>query len=185
MNIQRCGSYTQMSAFCQDSLLLAKLNFALAMVMFLKPFLSDYQLGKPLIFFLKKDLKSIVRQLFTSFVKCTVLTASAGLISILKIDLADPNNQVSAEKVDIGDAAVQRIKAAKDGVKDPVIDNTMAAYMQQEFGGASSDSNEENFAGDPEELHSDHGSDVSSKKRTSGKLQLLLLLVIKLSATVS
>ncbi|XP_075737762.1 uncharacterized protein LOC119175608 isoform X4 [Rhipicephalus microplus] len=54
-----------------------------------------------------------------------------------------------------------------DGVKDPVIDNTMAAYMQQEFGGASSDSNEENFAGDPEELHSDHGSDVSSKKRTS------------------
>ncbi|KAL1419005.1 hypothetical protein MTO96_025508 [Rhipicephalus appendiculatus] len=61
-----------------------------------------------------------------------------------------------------------------DGTKDPVIDNTMATYMQQEFGDTLSDSTEEHLAGDTEELHSDHGSDdeVSSKKRkTSAVLE--------------
>lgn len=54
-----------------------------------------------------------------------------------------------------------------DGTKEPVIDNTMATYMQQEFGDTSSDSTDDNFAGDVEELHSDDGSDdeVSSKRK--------------------
>uniref|UniRef100_A0A224Z3P5 WASH complex subunit FAM21 n=1 Tax=Rhipicephalus zambeziensis TaxID=60191 RepID=A0A224Z3P5_9ACAR len=61
-----------------------------------------------------------------------------------------------------------------DGTKDPVIDNTMATYMQQEFGDTLSDSTEKHLAGDTEELHSDHSSDdeVSSKKRkTSAVLE--------------
>lgn len=117
VEIPRCGSCTQISAFCQDPLLLAKLKFALAIAMILKPFLTEYQLDELLIFFLKKDLESLVRQLLTRFKKCAVLTASAGLMSILKIDLADPNNHVSAEKVDIWHAAGQIIKAAKVSAK--------------------------------------------------------------------
>ncbi|KAH8042705.1 hypothetical protein HPB51_025537 [Rhipicephalus microplus] len=111
VNILRCRSYTQISAFCQDPLLLAKVKFATAMI--LKPFLTEYQLDKPLIFFLKNDVESLMRQLLTSFVKCTVLIASAGSMSILTMGLSDPNNHVSAEKLDVGHAAREIIKAAK------------------------------------------------------------------------
>ncbi|KAL1476946.1 hypothetical protein MTO96_036125 [Rhipicephalus appendiculatus] len=118
VNMPRCASYTQVSAFCQDPLLLAKLKFALGIAMILKPFLTAYQLDKPLVFFLQKDLESLVRKLLTRFVKCTVLAASAGMMSILKMDLADPNNHVSAEEVDIGHAAGQIVKAAKVSAKE-------------------------------------------------------------------
>lgn len=52
------------------------------------------------------------------FVKFSVLSASTTMISILKMDLADPNNHVSAEKVDIGHTAEQIVKAAKVSAKE-------------------------------------------------------------------
>ncbi|KAH8031778.1 hypothetical protein HPB51_020849 [Rhipicephalus microplus] len=99
--------------FCQDPLLLAKLKFALGIAMILKPFLTEYQLDKPLVFFLKRDLECLVRKLLARFVKCSVLSASTGVVGMLKMDVADPNNHVSSEKVDIGHTAEQVLKAAK------------------------------------------------------------------------
>ncbi|KAH8034244.1 hypothetical protein HPB51_021957 [Rhipicephalus microplus] len=86
--------------------------------MILKPFLTEYQLDKPLVFFLKRDLECLVRKLLARFVKCSVLSVSTGVVGMLKMDVADPNNHVSSEKVDIGHAAEQVLKAAKVSSKD-------------------------------------------------------------------
>ncbi|KAH8034219.1 hypothetical protein HPB51_021889 [Rhipicephalus microplus] len=96
-----------------DPLLLAKLKFAMGIAMILKLFLTEYQLDKPLVFFLKRDLECLVRKLLARFVKCSVLPASTGVVGMLKMDVADPNNHVSSEKADIGHAAEQVLKAAK------------------------------------------------------------------------
>lgn len=50
--------------------------------------------------------------------KCSVLSASTGIFGLLKMDLVNPNNHVSSEKVDIGHAAEEIVKAAKVGAKD-------------------------------------------------------------------
>ncbi|XP_075744803.1 uncharacterized protein LOC142803566 [Rhipicephalus microplus] len=118
VNLQKCASFIQLSDFCQDPLLLGKLKFALGIAMILKPFLTEYQLDKPLVFFLKRDLECLVRKLLARFVKCSVLSASTGVVGMLKMDVADPNNHVSSEKVDIGHAAEQVLKAAKVSAKD-------------------------------------------------------------------
>ncbi|CAN8021727.1 unnamed protein product [Ixodes persulcatus] len=118
VNLPKCASFTQLSDFCQDPLLLAKLKFALGIAMILKPFLTEYQLDKPLLFLLKRDLECLVRKLLVRFVKCSVLSASTGIVSMLKMDLVNPNNHVSSEKVDIGHAAEQALKAAKVCTKD-------------------------------------------------------------------
>ncbi|KAH9364787.1 hypothetical protein HPB48_011803 [Haemaphysalis longicornis] len=113
VNLPKCASFIQLSDFCQDPLLLAKLKFALGIAMILKPFLTEYQLDKPLVFLLKRDLECLVRKLLARFVKCSVLSASTGVVGMLKMDVADPNNHVSSEKVDIWHAAEQVLKAAK------------------------------------------------------------------------
>ncbi|KAL3216920.1 hypothetical protein MRX96_032708 [Rhipicephalus microplus] len=118
VNLPKCASFIQLSDFCQDPLLLGKLKFALGIAMILKPFLTEYQLDKPLVFFLKRDLECLVRKLLARFVKCSVLSASTGVVGMLKMDVADPNNHVSSEKVDIGHAAEQVLKAAKVSAKD-------------------------------------------------------------------
>ncbi|KAL3225739.1 hypothetical protein MRX96_049147 [Rhipicephalus microplus] len=118
VNLPKCASFIQLSDFCQDPLLLVKLKFALGIAMILKPFLTEYQLDKPLVFFLKRDLECLVRKLLARFVKCSVLSASTGVVGMLKMDVADPNNHVSSEKVDIGHAAEQVVKAAKVSAKD-------------------------------------------------------------------
>lgn len=44
--------------------------------------------------------------------------ASTGIVSVLKMDLVNPNNHVSSEKVEIGHAAEQALEAAKVCTKD-------------------------------------------------------------------
>lgn len=115
VNLLKCASFQQLCDFCRDPLMLAKLNFALGFAMILKPFLTEYQVDKPLMFFLKKDLECLVRKLLTRFVKCS---SYKGISSLLRIDLDNPKKKHnSSEKVDIGHAAEQIVKAAKVGEK--------------------------------------------------------------------
>lgn len=65
------------------------------------------------MFFLAKDLECLVRKLMTRLLKCSVLSASAGIVSLLKIDIDDTKNHSPQEKVDIGHAGEQAVKAAK------------------------------------------------------------------------
>lgn len=118
VNLPKCASFQCLSDFCADSLVLAKLNFALGVAMILQPFLVEYQTDKPLVFFLSKDLESAVRKLVTKFVKCSVLCSSKGVTGMLKIDMDDPNNHIPLEKVDVGHAAEQILKSSKVSAKD-------------------------------------------------------------------
>lgn len=56
------------------------------------------------MFFLAKDLKSLVRKVMSKFLKCSVLSASTGIVSLLKIDINDLKHHALLEKVDIGHA---------------------------------------------------------------------------------
>ncbi|KAH7978068.1 hypothetical protein HPB49_004356 [Dermacentor silvarum] len=119
VNLPKCASFTQLCEFCQDPLLLVKLTFALSIAMILKPFLMEYQMDKPLMIFLKTDVECLVRKLLTRFMKCSVLSASTtGIVGLLNMDLVNQNNHVSSQKVDIGHAAEEIVKAAKVSAKD-------------------------------------------------------------------
>lgn len=91
-----------MQNFCSDPLSQAKLNFVLAIALIFKPFLAEYQVDQPLVFFLARGLEAIVRKLLTRFLKCSVFSASSGPTGLYKINIEDVNNHSALEKVDIG-----------------------------------------------------------------------------------
>lgn len=55
VNLPNCVSFQNLYGFCSDPLVLAKFNFALAIAMILKPFLTEPQTGKPWVLFLARD----------------------------------------------------------------------------------------------------------------------------------
>ncbi|XP_077484032.1 uncharacterized protein LOC144094048 [Amblyomma americanum] len=118
VSLPKCIAFQRVCDACADPLTPAKLQFALGIAMIFKPFLTEYQGDKPLVFFLAKDLESVVRKLMTRFVRCSVVAASAGILSLLKIDIDDPKNHAPLEKVDLGHAAEQVVKAVKISAKD-------------------------------------------------------------------
>ncbi|XP_049270810.1 uncharacterized protein LOC125758087 [Rhipicephalus sanguineus] len=118
VNQPKCASFQNLHNFCGDPLIQAKLNFALAIALILKPFLTEYQVDQPLVFFLARDLEAIVRKLLTKFLKCSVLSASNGLTGLLKINIEDVNNHTALEKVDIGHTAEQILKKSKVSAKE-------------------------------------------------------------------
>ncbi|CAN7948428.1 unnamed protein product [Ixodes hexagonus] len=86
--------------------------------MALKPFLTEYQTDKPMVFFLARDLETVLRKLLTRFLKCSVLSSSKGITSLLRVDIENPDNHAPLEKVDVSHAAEQIVKSAKASSKD-------------------------------------------------------------------
>lgn len=72
--------------------------------MIFKPFLNEYQVDKPLMLSLAKNLQSPLRKAMARFLKCSVLSASTGIVSLLKTDISDLKHHALLEKVDIGHA---------------------------------------------------------------------------------
>nr|XP_054920266.1 WASH complex subunit 2C-like [Dermacentor andersoni] len=76
------------------------------------------------------------------------------------------------EKSSLGeyDSSKSETDSSSDGTNEPAIDNKMANYMQQEFGGFPANSNEPDmFTADAEELHSDGSDEDSGTRRDSSK----------------
>ncbi|CAN7985972.1 unnamed protein product [Ixodes hexagonus] len=118
VNLPKCRSFQNLYEFCSDALLPAKLNFALGVAMALKPFLTEYQTDKPMVFFLARDLETVLRKLLTRFLKCSALSSSKGITGLLRVDIENPDNHAPLEKVDVGHAAEQIVKSAKAISKD-------------------------------------------------------------------
>lgn len=118
MNLPNCVSFQNLYGFCSDPLVLAKFNFALAIAMIQKPFLTMYHTDKLLVFILARDLETLVRKLLTKSVKCSLLSSSTGIASLLRIDFEDPKNHIRLEKVDIGHTTEQVMKTSKLSAKD-------------------------------------------------------------------
>lgn len=117
ITLPRCASFENLCRFFCDPLVVAKLNFALTVAMALRPFLTEYQSDKPMVFFLARDLEMLVRKLLTKFVKCSILSTT-GINGLLRLNVEDVNNHVPLEKVDIGHACEQIIKDSKASQKD-------------------------------------------------------------------
>lgn len=117
VNLPKCASFNNLLEFSCDALLPAKLNFALCVANALKPFLVEYQTDKAMAFFLARDLETVLRKLFTKFLKCSVLSAK-GIVGLLKVDLENAENHIPLEKVDIGYKAEQIIKNSHASAKD-------------------------------------------------------------------
>ncbi|XP_070386740.1 uncharacterized protein [Dermacentor albipictus] len=114
----KCGSFHNLCEFASDDLLLAKLQFALGVAMTLKPFLTEYQTDQPMVFFLARDLETVVRKLLTKFLKCSVLSSAKGATGLLMVDIESTENHTPLEKVDVGHAAEQTVRKTKASQKD-------------------------------------------------------------------
>lgn len=106
-----------MCGFLRDPLVLAKLNFALTVAMAVRPFLIEYQVDKPMVFFLARDLETVVRKLLIKFMKCSTLSAG-GISGLLRLNIEDVDKHLPLEKVDIGHMCEQIIKDCKASTKD-------------------------------------------------------------------
>lgn len=118
VSLPKYASFENVYSFCRDSLTLAKLNFALNVASILQPFLKDYQSDKPMIFFLARDLESVVRKLLVKFMKASVLSSLAGIGGLLRVDVDNPDNHTPLEKVDIGPKCEQALKDSRASAKD-------------------------------------------------------------------
>ncbi|XP_070378833.1 uncharacterized protein [Dermacentor albipictus] len=86
--------------------------------MTLKPFLTEYQTDQPMVFFLARDLETVVRKLLTKFLKCSVLSSAKGATGLLMVDIESTENHTPLEKVDVGHAAEQTVRKTKASQKD-------------------------------------------------------------------
>lgn len=111
ITLPRCVSFENLCRFFPNPSVVAKLNFALAVAIALRPFLTEYQTDKPMIFFffLAKYLEMLVRKLLAKFVKCSIL-ATTGINSLLRLNKEDVNKHFPLEKVDVGHACEQIIR---------------------------------------------------------------------------
>lgn len=69
-----------------------------------------------MVFFLARDLETVVRKLLMKFMKCSILSAT-GISGLLRLDIEDVSKHVSLEKVDIGHTCQQIIKDCKASSK--------------------------------------------------------------------
>ncbi|CAN8023246.1 unnamed protein product [Ixodes persulcatus] len=87
--VPKCRAYENVSAFLNDQLALAKLNFSLNVAMVVQPFLTVFQSDSPKTFLLAKELESVLRSLLSRFVKCSVMTEATSITKLLRIDVED------------------------------------------------------------------------------------------------
>ncbi|XP_077484977.1 uncharacterized protein LOC144095035 [Amblyomma americanum] len=118
VSLRKCVSFQNIVEFIQDTLVVAKLNFALSVAATLKPFLMEFQTDKPMLFLLARDLETIVRKLMTKFIKCSTLSSATGITGMLQIDIEDPKNHTPLEKVDVGHTVEQILKKCNASAKD-------------------------------------------------------------------
>lgn len=71
-----------------------------------------------MVFFLARDLETIVRRLLTKLVKCSVVSLSTGIARLLRMNIGDLKKHIPFEKVDIGHTAEQVLKTSKLCARD-------------------------------------------------------------------
>ncbi|CAM4570171.1 unnamed protein product [Leuciscus chuanchicus] len=104
------ASYDTIEAAQADPLMIAKLQFFLAISRTFSLFLTNYQTDEPVLPFFAKDLSELLKSLLRRFVKQELLQDATSL-RLTKIDVADEVNRVSNKNVDIGLGAESAIKA--------------------------------------------------------------------------
>lgn len=108
-----------------DPLVLAKLEVFISTAKLVKPFLAKYQTDKPMMPFITEDLRGILHNLMTRFIKESVLVAADTLYKLASVEAAEEKNWLPIDKVDPGfagkralDQAVQSKAVSPLGKKD-------------------------------------------------------------------
>lgn len=103
-------SYDTIVAAQEDPLIVAKLQFFLAISRTFNPFLTKFQTDEPVLPFLAKDLADLLKSLLRRFVKRELLQDLTPL-KLTKVDVSDEENWVSPMHAEIGLGAETVIKA--------------------------------------------------------------------------
>ncbi|KAK9976857.1 hypothetical protein ABG768_018678 [Culter alburnus] len=104
------ASYDAILAARGDPLVIAKLEFFLAIARSFNPFLQRYQTDEPVLPFLVKDLTELLMSLLRRFIKRELLQDQTPL-QLTKMDISEEKNWVSLKSLDIGLGAESAIKA--------------------------------------------------------------------------
>ena len=107
-----CSSYDRVKTTLSDKLLDAKLAFFQALANEIEPFLTEFQADEPKVAFLYDSLSTLYIDILKRIVKPDVLQEHNN--NILKVDLNNNQNLLSAEKVKIGYATKDALKKIKD-----------------------------------------------------------------------
>ncbi|XP_065125255.2 uncharacterized protein [Paramisgurnus dabryanus] len=104
------ASYDIIEAAQADPLIIAKLQFFLAISRTFNPFLTKYQTDEPVLPFLAKDLSELLKSLLRRFWKRELLHDLTPL-QLTKVNVSDEANWVPVMNTDIGLGAESAIKA--------------------------------------------------------------------------
>ncbi|KAL7388552.1 hypothetical protein ABVT39_016111 [Epinephelus coioides] len=96
----------------KDPLILAKLQFYMALARTFTPFLKKYQTDEPVLPFLSKDLTELMMSLLRRFIKREVLHDITAL-QLTKLDVTDKTIWLSPQDISIGLGAESVLKSIK------------------------------------------------------------------------
>ncbi|XP_077511308.1 uncharacterized protein LOC144121784 [Amblyomma americanum] len=100
-----CASFSTVEKAVGDRMLPVKLAFMLSIAEELEPFLAEFQTDKPMLPFVAPALDRLLRSLLGRIIRKEFLQATNTSSKLLRIDLENPDNMVSAAAFDIGFAA--------------------------------------------------------------------------------
>ncbi|KAJ8897746.1 hypothetical protein PR048_003096 [Dryococelus australis] len=88
-----------------------KLKVFISVAKLLQPFLTVYQIDKPMIFFLSETIRKIIVGVLQRFVKAESLKlANSSVQKIVHFDFKDVKNQCNIMDVDLGYVAEKEVK---------------------------------------------------------------------------
>ncbi|KAL3063671.1 hypothetical protein OYC64_000077 [Pagothenia borchgrevinki] len=114
------ASFDTIAAALKDPLILAKLQYYMALARTFNPFLKKYQTDEPVMPFLGKDLAELTKSLLRRFIKRELLQDITTL-QLTRLDVADKNNWLHPQDIDIGLGAESILKSTK-GVELTVLE---------------------------------------------------------------
>ena len=111
--IPKCNSWKEVETATRDPFVTAKLNFFLSVAKMVTPFLTIYQTDRPMIIFLKEDLKNLILTLMRRFIDEDVLKAANTTKKLIKLDPKDKKNHCDPKTIDVGymtDKIIRKMK---------------------------------------------------------------------------
>ncbi|CAM4573936.1 unnamed protein product [Leuciscus chuanchicus] len=123
------SSFDTIEAANKDPLILAKLQFFMALSRTFCPFLKKYQTDEPVLPFLCRDLTELMMSLVRRFIKRELLQDITPF-KLTKLDTDDQKNWVSASLTDIGLGAESVLKALQSKSSNRVGDLTVLEFRR-------------------------------------------------------
>ena len=108
----KCKSYKVLKNALKDPFVVAKFNFFSFLARCLLPYLSRYQLQKPMISFLHDDIQQLVKELLSLTIKSEVIgNCKEDYYALLKIDLRDVRSLIKKNDIHVGFVTLDELQS--------------------------------------------------------------------------